>query len=84
MVSASRNDTPDRQDTGTVTGENDLVKIILRKLLPGDWDGNVTLDDTGTGSKIKVWTTSTKGTSPTPGIAGCPGGFFSLAYASAR
>jgi len=57
------NDTPDKDETGPVTGENDLVQVNLVHILSSEWNGwRVILEASIGGSYIKVWTTSTKGT----------------------
>jgi len=58
----NENATPDRDETGTVTGEDDLVAITL-DTGPDDLNGAwVTLSATQGSSKIKVWENATKGT----------------------
>ncbi|MCX6345239.1 MAG: right-handed parallel beta-helix repeat-containing protein [Armatimonadetes bacterium] len=56
------NDVPDKDESGTLTGENDLAQI---KLAYGSSSGitgrKVTLLASSGGDKIKVWSTSTKG-----------------------
>jgi len=58
----NNNETPDKDEGGVVAGEDDLVKIILRKVVPTDIQGVVTLNAIAGGSKIKVWESATKGT----------------------
>jgi len=53
--------------------ENDLVKITLKKVQPEGLGGTVTLSAVG-GAKIKVWSSSTKGTEiPLPKTYSTPG-----------
>jgi len=48
-----------------VTGEDDLVKITLRKVSPTNLSGNVTLKKVPSDStKIKIWENETKGGNP--------------------
>ena len=55
----NQNDTPDKDDTGTVANENDLVALSL-SIAPNTLNvGSLTL---GIGSQGKAWTTATKGT----------------------
>ena len=56
------NSTADRLETGPVTDEDDLAKLTLQQVQPSSWNGNVTLSATGSTTKIKVWSTATKGT----------------------
>ena len=58
------NSTPDKDESGTVAGENDLKKINL-KVAPTNIMGTVKLEATAGGSKIKVWESATKGTQVT-------------------
>jgi len=58
----NNNTTADKDESGTVTGEDDLVMITLAQVIPNELTGVVTLKPTAGGSKIKVWTNSTKGT----------------------
>jgi len=57
------NSTPDKDETGTVTGEDDLVQVNLAYGPSSGINGRkITLQASSGGSNIKVWTTSTKGT----------------------
>ena len=58
----NNNETPDKDEGGVVAGEDDLVKIILRKVVPTNIQGVVTLNAIAGGSKIKAWESATKGT----------------------
>jgi|GEM_PF-3489789 len=56
------NGVPDYQESGPVAGENDLAALSLSYGPPDLNVGQVTLMAVSGGSKIKLWTTSTKGT----------------------
>lgn len=56
------NSTADKDDTGTVTGENDLEPIALSLEPASLSSGTLKLEAVAGGSKIKVWETATKGT----------------------
>ncbi len=59
------NDTLDKDESGTVSGEDDLVSISL-SISPSSLDeGQAKLEATSGSSKIKVWESSTKGTEVT-------------------
>lgn len=55
------NGTPDKDESGTVSGEGDLIGIHL-DISPSLNTGEVKLEATAGSSKIKVWESSTKGT----------------------
>jgi hypothetical protein len=56
--------TPDKDQTGSVTGEDDLEEIEL-SLDPTVSSGTLKLEAVAGGSKIKIWENSTKGTEVT-------------------
>jgi len=59
------NGTPDKDEDGPVSGEDDLVKITLYQVSPTDLTGNVTLKKVPSDStKIKIWENETKGGTP--------------------
>jgi hypothetical protein len=58
----NNNGIPDKDETGTVSGEDDLVEVTLQKVLPDSFTGPVILSVTGFNSWIKVWESPTKGT----------------------
>jgi len=55
------NTTPDKEETGPVSSENGLVKVVLQEV-PSPWTGAVRLEKVGSAGKIKIWTTAIKGT----------------------
>jgi RHS repeat-associated protein len=57
------NSTADKYETGTVTGEDDLVQVNLAYGPSSGINGHkITLQASSGGTKIKVWTTAEKGT----------------------
>lgn len=58
------NGTPDKDESGSVTNEDDLVMLTLYKVWPTDLTGNVTLKAIAGGAKIKIWGSQTKGGTP--------------------
>ena len=60
----NNNGIPDKDESGPITGENDLVKITLNRVVPTELTGDVTLKATAGGSKIKLWQSSVKSGSP--------------------
>jgi len=58
------NGIPDKDETGTVTGEDDLVAISL-SVSPSLSTGEMKLEAVSGSSKIKVWENATKGTEVT-------------------
>ena len=56
------NGTADKDDTGSVIGENDLEPITLTRDPPTLSSGMLTLEAISGGNKIKVWEAVTKGT----------------------
>jgi len=59
----NNNEIPDKDESGPITDEDDLVKLTLEKVQPETVTGPITLQATG-GSKIKIWESETKGGSP--------------------
>jgi len=61
----NNNEIPDKDEDGPVSGEDDLVKITLRRVSPTNLTGNVTLKKVPSDStKIKIWENETKGGTP--------------------
>jgi len=59
------NHTADKDESGPITGEDNLVQITLQKVLPTALTGNVTLVKVPSDStKIKIWENATKGGEP--------------------
>ena len=56
----NRNGVQDKNETGTVAGENDLVALQI-SVLPSVNDGSVRLEMTTGAGKVAVWSTATKG-----------------------
>lgn len=57
----NHNQTPDKEESGAVAGENDLLKITIGKVEPSTrLTGTVTLSASAGGEKIKLWTSATK------------------------
>jgi len=56
------NDTPDKDETTEVTGEDDLAPISMSHFPSNLASSQIKLEATAGGSKIKVWTAATKGT----------------------
>ena len=55
--------TPDKDQTGPVTGEDDLVKLTVKKVWPDELSGSVYLSAIGA-DKIEVWDNPTRDGSP--------------------
>jgi len=55
------NHTPDRDENGPVTNEDNLIEIILQKVRPEALTGNVTLKANAGGTYVRIWNGSTKG-----------------------
>lgn len=58
----NNNSRPDLQEQGTVIGENDLTPIKLQISPSALSTGTITLSPLSGASKVKLWTSSTKGT----------------------
>ena len=62
----NNNGTPDKDETGTVSGEDDLVAISLSYAPSTLYPGYVELKITNQNNNIKVWSNSNKGTKVVP------------------
>ena len=58
------NQTADKNESGPITNEDNLIAITIQKVQPEALTGNVTLKANACGSKVKIWADSTKGGSP--------------------
>jgi len=53
--------TPDKDENGPVTNEDNLVEIVLQRVRPEALTGNVTLKANAGSTSVRIWEASTKG-----------------------